>query len=348
MKKRVVAKTLPLCLLLAGLVACAGARVPYAEFSGQLVALVVRGEDDTKRLTEYAKRDNERRTEDRSNLPLSDPVEKAQWVLDWTVEGDARRTKFGRLMLLDMVEREPERAGFANLSARPLAWNLGRTRLLFLDERERRSQVFEWERETGVVRQMTFGAPHLDASYGPDGQLAVVRLVPLKLEGERVVGGLQIWITGPGGAGARRLSDGPFDVSPRWSPDGGTLVFERRDLDGIETLQRLDPAQGGAPRLVTRGRSPVFTPDGRWLVYSARARGGLKLARIHPDGSGRRGFGSSGYQEVDPTVSPDGRFVMFVGITPGGQSGPQLVIRNLEDGKSRTINVDGEGFVPIW
>ena len=335
------------CALVAA--GCAGGgRFSYDDLPEAPVALVVRSEDDMKRLDEYAKRDAERRAEERSNLPTREGIDRVAEILELTIEAEERRTLFGRLMFLDARERETERAEFATKGARPLSWNADRSRLLFTAERDRRTQVYEWNRETGEVRQMTFGRPHYDATYGPGDQLAVVRHLPLREVGDRIEGGLQIWITGIGGTDARRLTDGPFDVEPTWSPDGKTLVFEHRDVNGVDTLRAVDPEQGGEPVVLGRGRSPVFTPSGEWIVYSARTRPGLKIWRMHPDGSGRRPIGRSAFQEFDPTVSPDGSFVLFIGAVPGSESGPQVLVRDIEGASSRQLSIDGSGFVPVW
>lgn len=329
--------------------ACAPSRFSYDDLPAHPVALVVREERDTKRLEEYIRRDNEARAEKRSNLPLRDPLERARELVDWTLEVRARGTRFGRLVFLDPNERETERVEFALADERPLAWNAARTRLLFASARRGRStQVFEWNKESGEVRQMTFGPPHIDAVYGPGGRIAAVRVSPLSMKGERVVGGLQIWTMGSAGADARRLSDGPLDIEPAWSPDGRVLVFEGRDLEGIDNLFRIDPAGAAAPRRIRRGNSPVFTPDGRWVIYSARTRSGLKIFRMHPDGTGPRNIGKSSYQELSPTVSADGRYVLFIGFGESSESGPRLYVRDIESGTTRTLNIEDEGFVPAW
>ena len=95
-------------------------------------------------------------------------------------------------------------------------------------------------------------------------------------------------------------------------------------------------------------RAPVFTPDGEWVVYSARTRTGYKLSRMRPDGTGRRVLGSSALQEFDPSVSPDGEYVVYVGHNPRSESGPQLYVKRLEGGNARALQIEGTGGLPVW
>ncbi|WP_218004591.1 S9 family peptidase [Microtetraspora niveoalba] len=79
----------------------------------------------------------------------------------------------------------------------------------------------------------------------------------------------EIWLAAPG-AGPRRLTGGPHDSSPRWSPDGRSLAF-LRPVDGRPQLHLL-PMDGGEPRVLTAaplGAGPaVWSPDGRSIAYS--------------------------------------------------------------------------------
>ncbi len=75
-----------------------------------------------------------------------------------------------------------------------------------------------------------------------------------------------------GGGTARRLTEGPHDASPRWSPNGGTLAFVRREEEGPPQLW-LQPAGHGeaAPLTSLRGGVAefVWSPDGATLYCTS-------------------------------------------------------------------------------
>jgi roadblock/LC7 domain-containing protein len=99
-------------------------------------------------------------------------------------------------------------------------------------------------------------------------------------------------------------------ASPRFSPDGRRMALGITDQMGTEDVWVFDVAQRTWSRLTTNGISnrPVWTPDGRRVVYSSND----DLWWIAADGSGRpdsllvaNGNRSAG------TVTPDGRAVVF-------------------------------------
>ena len=75
-----------------------------------------------------------------------------------------------------------------------------------------------------------------------------------------------------GGGVARRLTEGPRDASPRWSPDGGTLAFLRREEDEPAQVWLL-PANGGEATALTSLRGGVaefaWSPDGATLYCTS-------------------------------------------------------------------------------
>lgn len=78
---------------------------------------------------------------------------------------------------------------------------------------------------------------------------------------------LDIWVQQTGGREPIRLTKDPADESdPAFSPDGTMIAFRsERDGGGLYLV----PALGGAPVLLApHGRTPRFSPDGRWVAYS--------------------------------------------------------------------------------
>lgn len=333
-------------LPLAALLACAGAGVGSDQLPSDPLALVLREEDDEKRLEQHAKRWLEERSENIERpAVLQSELARTRERVEAALEEEKRRALYSRVVFLDPQTRELTRVEFASRGSRPLEWSPDRSRLLFASERQRRTQLFEWSRESGEVRQLTFGEAHLDGCYGPEGRLAVVRHTPLAEVAGRLVGGLRIWITEPGGRRPHPVSDGPIDRAPAWSPKGDVLAFERSGDRGVPSIHWLDPRQPGEARLLLRGRSPVFHPSGDWLIYSGRTRSGWKLLRAHPDGGGRRPLGKGSSQEFDPAISRDGRFVAFTGVLLGET---RLYVRTFDGDSERQLYFDGTGTAPAW
>ena len=130
--------------------------------------------------------------------------------------------------------------------------------------------------------------------------------------------------------GSRRhvlLRRAPFSgdlVYPALSPDGKQLVFEEINssfvkLPGARAVFVMG-TDGSKPRRLTPwaendGNQPVWSPDGKWLVFESHVEDGSQSQYflIHPDGSGRRqisDFGD-GTWLGRATFSPDGRSIAF-------------------------------------
>ncbi len=116
-----------------------------------------------------------------------------------------------------------------------------------------------------------------------------------------------------------------FSLSPAWDPaDPGRLVF-----DGERGLMRLD-LEGGTGWALTdnaNDHSPVFSPDGRYLVVTTGKEGsgaGYNLYRLNADGSGRvqltqtplwvtsQPDEAKAWNNVAPAWSPDASQIAFL------------------------------------
>ena len=112
---------------------------------------------------------------------------------------------------------------------------------------------------------------------------------------------------------------------PQLSPDGRHLAISvRENLDRNRDLWVYDTVRGSRTRVTddpSDDFSPVWSPDGRQIVYSATrpAEGdtnlNLYIRNWGTDGSDRRLLDREGV-EIPSSWSPDGRFILFQTQTP--------------------------------
>jgi Tol biopolymer transport system component len=116
------------------------------------------------------------------------------------------------------------------------------------------------------------------------------------------------------GGEAKRITSGlPFDSQPRYSPDGKRIVF-LSDRDGSENVWTCD-AGGGTLKQVTRDKvslyaSPVFTPDGDYVVVSRQEdmfQANYQLWMYHRDGG----------KGISLTKPDSGKAAVGTGYRPG-------------------------------
>jgi Tol biopolymer transport system component len=121
--------------------------------------------------------------------------------------------------------------------------------------------------------------------------------------------------------------------TPRFSPDGKRLAFALsnghgsdiwvKDLDR-DTLSRLS-------FLPDTNRGPVWTPDGKDIVFLSSNRAAPGIYWIHSDGSGEAQRLTSGkFQETPYSFSPDGKRLAF--YQASGDGGSQEIFTALIEG----------------
>ncbi|WP_283134277.1 S9 family peptidase [Rhizohabitans arisaemae] len=130
-----------------------------------------------------------------------------------------------------------------------------------------------------------------DPQLRPDGDAVAYTLTQADPESDE--NRSQIWLAEPG-AKPRRLTGGPSDSAPRWSPDGRTLAFLRA-AGGPPQIWLL-PMDGGEPRALTEAPlgagAPVWSPDGTALAYSGPCGDPDPNAPVADDRLGHKADGS--------------------------------------------------------
>ncbi|MFF1923904.1 serine hydrolase [Streptomyces sp. NPDC058221] len=123
-------------------------------------------------------------------------------------------------------------------------------------------------RRLGIDDLYSIALPEQPA-LSPDGTRVAYVLRTADREHDREERAL--WTVPAGGGAARRLTRGPADTAPAWSPDGRWIAFLRGG-DGPSQLWLL-PADGGEPEPVTSlpagAGAPVWSPDATAIAFPA-------------------------------------------------------------------------------
>jgi hypothetical protein len=109
--------------------------------------------------------------------------------------------------------------------------------------------------------------------------------------------------------------------TPRYSPDGTKIAFSHWQRGGYRDIRVLDRSTG-AIRDITRDRAvdmqPVFSPDGRYVLYSSDRTGISNLYATELATGRTRQVTNVISGAFMPDVSPDGRWIVYVGYTHRG------------------------------
>jgi Tol biopolymer transport system component len=219
--------------------------------------------------------------------------------------------------LAGIIEDEPE--SIATLNPRvpaPLRWLI--ERCLMKDPRQRYESTTDLARELRTLRDRLaeFTTATELALPAPRRRLRILRAVATlaTVAALGVLAGLTAGGSGDPGLERYRFTpvatDGGYQASPAWSPDGKTLAYVA-GVNGV--LQVFTRAPGSATRdQITRDgfdcRDPFWSPDGTRLYYISQVR----------DREGLKSISTAG-GESDPVIedvyraalSPDGKTLAF-------------------------------------
>ena len=102
-----------------------------------------------------------------------------------------------------------------------------------------------------------------------------------------------------------------------WTPDG-RIVFSSQ-AGGEQNIWMIG-ADGGGNRQISssarRNRTPVVSPDGRYIVWQSNRGSNLTIWRMDIDGGNLKQL-TEGGSDYEPQISPDGKWVLFSRVAPG-------------------------------
>ncbi|HEY4228268.1 MAG TPA: zinc ribbon domain-containing protein [Candidatus Limnocylindrales bacterium] len=133
-------------------------------------------------------------------------------------------------------------------------------------------------------------------------------------------------------------STGQGDSGASWSPNGKLLTFagfRTRDKDGTDLEIRTDGlASSDASQPLTNNdvpdTEPVFTPDGKSIVYVSGDGTSAELMILDIATKTSRNLTTDQFEDRDPSVSPDGTEVVFSSTRSG--SGFDLFVLDVASG----------------
>ena len=118
--------------------------------------------------------------------------------------------------------------------------------------------------------------------------------------------------------------------APSWSPDRKSVAV---GMQG--SIWRIDLSNGIATELTSNGRyhsSPTWSPDGRWIVYTAENDSkDIQLEILNVSTGETRALTADHHVYLDPAFSPDGTRLCYVSTRPDGRF--NIFIRAIRDGQ---------------
>lgn len=156
------------------------------------------------------------------------------------------------------------------------------------------------------AKQLTYGFNKYEGLNGltftPDGSILYVSVEK---------GSRDIWSINPDGSARKQVTDGPrTERSPAVSPDGRHLAFASTRAGELNIW--LMDADGSEARKLTSGKlesDPCFSPDGKWVVYTAIGGDSLKPVLWKVLREGGQPVQLTDLLSAHPSVSPDGKLI---------------------------------------
>jgi Tol biopolymer transport system component/tRNA A-37 threonylcarbamoyl transferase component Bud32 len=162
--------------------------------------------------------------------------------------------------------------------------------------------------------------------------------------------GDDIWVKRlPRGPLTRLTLDQVSEYRPRWTPDGRSVIFI---TPGDVRIRRADGTGRDSLYLNRQINELQLSRDGQWLVLREGAAGSvtggrdISVMQLGVDSVPRSLLASPSYDETAPTLSPDGRWLLYVTNESGRW---EVFLRSFPDVDRLRLQVSvSGGEAPLW
>lgn len=161
-----------------------------------------------------------------------------------------------------------------------------------------------------------------------------------------------LYVVNADGTGLMQLTSTPEEeLSPRWSPDDGRLLFYRkRDGGGpLDVFVMRADGAGAHPVFAAPAHreGPAWSPDGRKIVFAQEVGAEVSLWLANADGSGAARLTQGGI-DVSPAWSPDGFSVAYRHASEQGGSTEIYVIEVFGPNAVNLTQNQVDDYDPEW
>ena len=214
--------------------------------------------------------------------------------------------------------------------------------ILAYHESSARSELKLFDRSGNLIATPGPEAAYNDPRFSPDGKSIAVTIQDPRS------GTQDIWVFPTSGGQATRVTFGPDDYWPVWSPDGKQIAYGVSE-NGTESIRRryLD---GSRPEEVLYMSDawlfaePIdWSPDGKFLSLDLAAKDGVDSNWILPLTGDHKLFQPSAYSHMttptfDGRFSPDGRWLAYFSYETGR---PEVYVVPFAEGAKTQVSTTG-------